>query len=367
MARKLKSDKLLFLSVLLLVCCSVVMVYSASAMIADEQHGQPYYFLFKQVTWVLLGLCLLLVAMRVDYRNLKQPVVLWTALGTSVLALIAVLFFGPEINGTRRWFAVGGVGVQPSELAKIAVIVFSADNLARRMNRIDELSYSLLPIVIVAGAVSALIVMEPDFGTALTILLIVGMMVFTAGLGYRYLVGLVVTLGPVLYIVLASAPYRRQRLLAFLDPWEDPLGSGFQIIQSLIAVGTGGLLGQGIMGGVQKLFFLPEPFTDFIYAVIAEETGLIGATLILLCFCVITWRGLRIAVRAPDQFGALLAVGLTTMVALQAFLNISVVLSLVPTKGIPLPFVSSGGSSMLVSLLAMGMLLNISQPASAEA
>ncbi len=367
MARKLKSDKLLFLSVLLLVCCSVVMVYSASAMIADEQHGQPYYFLFKQVTWVLLGLCLLLVAMRVDYRNLKQPVVLWTALGTSVLALIAVLFFGPEINGTRRWFAVGGVGVQPSELAKIAVIVFSADNLARRMNRIDELSYSLLPIVIVAGAVSALIVMEPDFGTALTILLIVGMMVFTAGLGYRYLVGLVVTLGPVLYIVLASAPYRRQRLLAFLDPWEDPLGSGFQIIQSLIAVGTGGLLGQGIMGGVQKLFFLPEPFTDFIYAVIAEETGLIGATLILLCFCVITWRGLRIAVRAPDQFGALLAVGLTTMVALQAFLNISVVLSLVPTKGIPLPFVSSGGSSMLVSLLAMGMLLNISQHASAEA
>ena len=367
MARKLKSDKLLFLSVLLLVCCSVVMVYSASAMIADEQHGQPYYFLFKQVTWVLLGLCLLLVAMRVDYRNLKQPVVLWTALGTSVLALIAVLFFGPEINGTRRWFAVGGVGVQPSELAKIAVIVFSADNLARRMNRIDELSYSLLPIVIVAGAVSALIVMEPDFGTALTILLIVGMMVFTAGLGYRYLVGLVVTLGPVLYIVLASAPYRRQRLLAFLDPWEDPLGSGFQIIQSLIAVGTGGLLGQGIMGGVQKLFFLPEPFTDFIYAVIAEETGLIGATLILLCFCVITWRGLRIAVRAPDQFGALLAVGLTTMVALQAFLNISVVLSLVPTKGIPLPLVSSGGSSMLVSLLAMGMLLNISQHASAEA
>ena len=367
MARKLKSDKLLFLSVLLLVCCSVVMVYSASAMIADEQHGQPYYFLFKQVTWVLLGLCLLLVAMRVDYRNLKQPVVLWTALGTSVLALIAVLFFGPEINGTRRWFAVGGVGVQPSELAKIAVIVFSADNLARRMNRIDELSYSLLPIVIVAGAVSALIVMEPDFGTALTILLIVGMMVFTAGLGYRYLVGLVVTLGPVLYIVLASAPYRRQRLLAFLDPWEDPLGSGFQIIQSLIAVGTGGLLGQGIMGGVQKLFFLPEPFTDFIYAVIAEETGLIGATLILLCFCVITWRGLRIAVRAPDQFGALLAVGLTTMVALQAFLNISVVLSLVPTKGIPLPFVSSGGSSMLVSLLAMGMLLNISQHGSAEA
>jgi cell division protein FtsW len=366
MARKLKSDKLLFLAVLLLVCCSVVMVYSASALLAMEQHDNQYYFLFKQVTWVLLGLCLLLVAMRVDYRNLNQPVVLWTALGTSVLALVAVLIFGPEINGTRRWFAMGGVGVQPSELAKIAVIIFTADNLARRMNRIDELSYSLLPIAIVAGAVAGLVVMEPDFGTALTILMVVGMMVFTAGLGYRYLVGLVLTLTPVLYVVLASEPYRRQRLVSFLDPWADPLGSGFQIIQSLIAVGTGGVLGQGIMGGVQKLFFLPEPFTDFIYAVIAEETGLIGATLVLLCFCVITWRGLRIAVHAPDQFGALLAVGLTTMVALQAFVNISVVLSLVPTKGIPLPFVSNGGSSMLVSLLAMGMLLNISQHASAE-
>ena len=192
-------------------------------------------------------------------------------------------------------------------------------------------------------------------------------MVFAAGLSYRYVLGLALTVGPLLALILAAAPYRRERLLAFLDPWSDPLGSGFQVIQSLIAVGTGGLFGQGIMGGVQKLFFLPEPFTDFIYAVIAEETGLLGASLILLCFCVIAWRGFRIAALAPDRFGALLAIGLTTMVALQAFLNISVVLSLVPTKGIPLPFVSAGGSSMLVSLLGMGVLLNISQHASAEA
>ena len=367
MARKLKSDKLLFLSVLLLVGCSVVMVYSASAVIAMEEYSQPYFYLFKQVTWVVLGLSLLLMAMRVDYRNLRQPVVIWTALGAAVLALVAVFAIGPEINGTRRWFAVGGVGVQPSEFAKLAVILFTAAILDRRMHRIDEVSYSLLPVAVVAGVVAGLVVLEPDFGAAATILLIVGVMVFTAGLNYRYLVGFTLAMAPVLYVVLASAPYRRQRLLSFLDPWDDPLGSGFQIIQSLIAVGTGGVFGQGIMGGVQKLFFLPEPFTDFIYAVIAEETGLVGATLILLCFGTIAWRGLRVAALAPDRFGTLLAVGLTTLVALQAFLNISVVLSLLPTKGIPLPFVSLGGSSMLVSLLAMGVLLNISQHTSAEA
>ena len=367
MARKLKPDKLLFLSTLLLVCSSVVMVYSASAVLAMDRYQQPYYFLFKQVTWVVLGVCLLLMAMRVDYRHLKQPAVILTALGGSVLALIAVLLIGPEINGTRRWFAIGGIGVQPSELAKVAVILFTAAVLEHRMNRIDEVSYSLLPIAVVAGGVGALIVLEPDFGTAMTVLMIVGTMVFSAGLSYRYLFGLAVTLGPLLYVVLASAPYRRQRLLSFLDPWDDPLGSGFQVIQSLIAVGTGGIFGQGLMAGVQKLFFLPEPHTDFIYAVIAEETGLVGATLILLCFLVIVWRGLRVAVLAPDRFGSLLALGLTMMVSIQAFLNISVVLSLMPTKGIALPFVSAGGSSMLVSLLCMGVLLNISQHASAEA
>ena len=365
MARKLKSDKLLFLSTLLLVGSSVVMVYSASAVLAMDRYEQPYFFLFKQVAWAVLGVCLLLGAMRVDYRILKQPVVIWTALGLSTAALVAVLF-GPSVNGTRRWFGVAGVGVQPSEIAKVAVIIFVAAILERRMHRIDEVSYSLLPVAVVTGGVSGLILVEPDFGTALTVLLIVGTMIFAAGLRYRYLLGFAVTLTPLLYLVLASAEYRRRRLLAFLDPWDDPLGDGFQIIQSLIAVGTGGVFGLGLMAGVQKLFYLPYPHTDFIYAVIAEETGLVGATVILLCFCVITWRGLRVAALAPDRFGALLALGLTAMVALQAFVNISVVLGLLPTKGTPLPLVSNGGSSLLVSLLGMGVLLNISQHASAE-
>ena len=364
MARKLKSDKLLFLSTLLLVCSSVVMVYSASAALAMDQYEQPYFFLFKQVTWAVLGVCLLLLAMQVDYRKLKQPIVIWTALGLSTAALIAVLF-GPTINGTRRWFGIAGVGVQPSELAKIAVVLFTAAILERRMHRIDEVAYSLFPLAIVTGSVSGLILLEPDFGTALTVLLIVGAMVFAAGLSYRYLIGAAATMIPLLYIVLANADYRRRRLLAFLDPWDDPFGDGFQIIQAQIAVGTGGVFGQGLMGGVQKLFYLPYPHTDFIYAVIAEETGLIGASVILVCFCVIAWRGLRVAALAPDRFGALLAVGLTTLVGFQAFVNISVVLGLMPTKGIPLPFVSAGGSSLLVSLLSMGVLLNISQHASA--
>ena len=366
MSRKLKSDKLLFLATLLLVCASVVMVYSASAVLAMERYQQPpYFFLFKQVTWAVLGVCLLSLAMRVDYRKLKQPIVIWTALGVSTIAL-GVVFFVPPINGAHRWLGLGGIGVQPSELAKVAVIIFTAAVLERRMDKIDQVT-ALTPIAAVAGLVCGLIVLEPDYGTAFTVLLIVAVMVFAAGLPYRQVFGLTLVMVPVLVAVLVSSDYRRRRLISFLAPWADPLGDGFQIIQSQIAVGTGGLFGQGLMAGVQKLFYLPDPHTDFIYAVIAEETGLLGATAVLLCFGVIVWRGLRITAAAPDRFGVLLALGLTMMVAFQAFVNISVVLGLMPTKGIPLPFVSSGGSSLLVSLLGMGILLNVSQHASADA
>jgi cell division protein FtsW len=206
-----------------------------------------------------------------------------------------------------------------------------------------------------------LILLEPDFGTSMSLVLIVAVMVFAAGLPYRYLAGLALLGLPAAYMVLMGASYRRRRLLAFIDPWADPLGDGFQIIQSLIAVGTGGVFGRGLMNGVQKLFYLPEPHTDFIFAVISEELGLIGGTFVLLCFCVIAWRGLRIALRAQDAFASFLALGLTTMIAAQAFVNISVVLGMMPTKGIPLPLVSFGGSSLLINLVGMGVLLNISQ------
>jgi cell division protein FtsW len=243
----------------------------------------------------------------------------------------------------------------------MAAILFTALMLERRRARINELQYSLLPIALIVGGLVTLILLEPDFGTAVSLIAVIAVMVFAAGISYRYLLGAALLALPALYVILMQADYRRRRLLTFMDPWADPLGDGFQIIQSLIAVGTGGVWGKGLMNGVQKLFYLPEPHTDFIYSAIAEELGLIGATAVVLCFCVLTWRGMRIALRAPDTFGALLALGLTTMVAVQAFVNISVVLGLMPTKGIPLPFVSFGGSSLLINLLGMGILLNVSQ------
>ena len=365
MARKLKSDKLLFIATLVLICASLVMVYSASAVIALDKNQHPSFFLFKQATFALLGLVLMPVLMRVDYRNYRQPIVLWTALALVGFALVAVLF-GPRINGARRWFGIAGIGVQPSEFAKLAIIFFVAAILERRMDRIDDLRYSLVPVAIVLGGIVGLIMLQPDLGTALSIIVIVSAMVFAAGINYRYIIGLLLVSLPAAYIVLMSADYRRRRMLVFLDPWQDPLGDGFQVIQSLIAVGTGGLFGRGLMAGVQKLFYLPYPETDFIYAVIGEELGLVGTTLVLACFCVIAWRGLRTSMRAPDRFGAFLALGLTAMVVVQAFFNMSVVLGLLPTKGIPLPFVSFGGSSLLMSMIGMGILLNVSQYASSS-
>ena len=366
MARKLKSDHTLFLATLLLVCLSVVMVYSASAVLALERFQQPYFFLMKQLMWATLGLALLCVVMRVDYRIYREPVFIWSCLALAGLCLVAVMF-SPPVNNARRWFSVGGLGIQPSELAKLSAIFFIADMLERRVHRINELRYGLMPIGLVVGVLVGLILIEPDFGTAMTLALIAAVMVFAAGLNYRFVFGTLLVGVPLVAAVAMSADYRRRRLLTFLNPWEDPLGDGFQIIQSLIAVGTGGIPGRGLMNGVQKLFYLPEPHSDFIFSVIAEELGLIGASLVVACFCVIAWRGMRAALHAPDRFGAFLALGLTTMIAVQAFVNMSVVLSLMPTKGIPLPFVSAGGSSLLINLVGMGVLLNVSQHASTEA
>ena len=365
MARKLQSDKWLFLATLALICASVVMVYSASALVALERFQQPYLFVTRQLMWAAVGVAVLSIVMRIDYRTYRNDRLIWLLLGLVGMMLIAVLFSRP-INGTRRWFGIGGFGIQPSELAKLAAIMFTALVLERRRHRINELGYSLVPIGLVVGVLTGLILLEPDFGTAVSMLAVIAVMVFAAGISYRYLLGAGLLMLPALYVIMMQADYRRRRLLTFMDPWADPLGDGFQIIQSLIAVGTGGVFGKGLMSGVQKLFYLPEPFTDFIFAVISEETGLLGASLVVLCFSVIAWRGLRTALRAPDSFGAFLALGITMMLVLQAFVNISVVLGLMPTKGIPLPLVSNGGSSMLINLLGVGVLLNISQHAPME-
>ncbi|MEZ5415784.1 MAG: putative lipid II flippase FtsW [Vicinamibacterales bacterium] len=363
MARKLQSDKWLFLATLALVCVSVVMVYSASAVVALERFRlQPYHFVTRQAMWALLGLAVLSIVMRIDYRTYRNEHVIWGFIGIVAVLLVAVLF-AARINGSRRWFGIGGFGIQPSELAKLAAIFFTALMLERRMHRIDDLKYALLPIGLVVGGLGLLVFVEPDLGTAAAMLLVVGVMVLAAGLHYSYVAAAALLGTGLIGVAAMSADYRWQRLIGFLDPWADPDGAGYQIIQSLIAVGSGGWFGRGLMGGMQKLFFLPEPHTDFIFAVISEELGLLGATLVVACFCVIAWRGMRAAMAAPDRFGAFLALGITAMVVAQAMINLSVVLGLMPTKGISLPLVSNGGSSLLVNLAAMGVLLNISQHA----
>jgi len=366
MARKLKSDKVLFLAVLFLVCVSAVMVCSASAAMALQKNWDVSRFLFKQVTWVLVGFLLMGVTMRIHYRDYQQPFVIWSAISGLALALLFVLFFAPVINGSRRWIGIGGIGVQPSELAKLVMVIFVADLLARRMERVNEVKAVLLPVGLVLGPLAGLILLQPDLGTAVFLVIVTSVLIFSAGLSYRYLVGLVVTFVPAFIALVMTHEYRMSRIQSWLDPWKDPLGEGFQIIQSLIAVGTGGLTGRGFMRGQQKMSFLPEPQTDFIYSVISEEFGLIGATLVMLAFCVIAWRGYSIATRTTDRFGAFLALGLTALVAVQALINISVVLGVLPNKGLPLPFVSAGGSSMLISMLAVGILLNVSQHTTAE-
>jgi len=366
MARTLKSDKTLFVATLLLVVLSVVMVYSASAVQAEAKYGLSYLFLSKQLVWAVLGMGLMFIVMRVDYHRYRTPAVVWTGLGATALLLVMVFFFSSR-NGAHRWITLGILSLQPSELAKLAIILFMASVLDRRMHRVNDPALVLGPICVVTGTFMALILPEPDLGTAAVIAGIVGVMIFAAGLSYRYLFGLVLATLPGLVFLIMGTPFRRQRILAFLHPERDPLGAGFQTIHSLYAVGTGGIFGKGLMAGIEKLYYIPEPHTDFIFAVIAEELGLIGTTLTLLCFAIIAWRGWRACLLAPDRLGSLMALGITTMVTLQAFINISVVTVLLPTKGIPLPFVSNGGSSLLINLVAMGILLNISQQASVTA
>ena len=365
MARKLKFDRLLFLTTLVLVAVSIVMVYSASNLMGAGESVGSNIFLMKQTLFAAIGLMAMFVTMRIDYEHYRDPHLILGLVGVTLLALVAVLFVGPEINGTHRWFAVAGIGIQPSELAKLALVLFTAAVLERRMERISDTMYALGPILAVLVPMLILIMRQPDFGSSVVMLAIVAVMVFAAGLPWRYILSAALGIVPVVAAAAVFSEYRVRRLTAFLDPWADREDSGYQLVQSLIAVGSGGLTGNGLGYSVQKLGYLPYPHTDFIYAIVSEELGLAGASVLLVCFCLITWRGLKTASRAPDAFGSLLALGLTAMIAVQAFVNMSVVLGLLPTKGLPLPFVSAGGSSLIMSLAGMGVLLNISQRASA--
>jgi cell division protein FtsW len=360
MARQLESDKVLFIAVVILVLLGALMVFSASAVMASEKYGTSYYFLVRQLVWAGAGLALMVAMMNVDFRRLHTPMLVFPALALELCLLGAVLL-ADRGHHTHRWLHLGFLSFQPSELSKIVLVLFLAYFLETRKGAINDARHTVAPIALMVGASVTLILKEPDFGTSLAIVLVAACMLFAAGLRLAYFGLAALGATPVLYVLIFHVGYRHKRILAFLNPYEDPLGKGFQIIQSFIAVGTGGITGAGLMEGRQKLFYLPEPHTDFIFAVISEELGFLGALMVLGLFAVILWRGLRAAAGCSNDFGRLLAVGLTVMIVGQALVNISVVLGLLPTKGIPLPFVSYGGSSLLMTLLAIGILLNISQ------
>ena len=360
MAKRISVDSWLFIVTLLLVFVGLVMVFSASAVMAKERYGSGYYFLLRQMGWAMAGIVVMIVAMKIDYRRYKHPAVIFSLLGVTTLLLIAV-FFLDRAHHTHRWIHWGSFSFQPSELAKPALIFFLAYFLESRVNTMRDWRSTVLPAIIPTCVFLGLIVFQPDLGTAIACAAITFCVLFVAGVELRYLgYGLLASLLP-LYFLIFHVAYRRDRILAFLDPYSDPQGRGFHIIQSLIAVSTGGITGLGLMEGKQKLFYLPEPHTDFIFAVTAEELGLVGALVLVVLFAIFLWRGVRTALHTKDMFGRFLVVGITSMVVVQAFINMSVVLGLMPTKGIPLPFVSYGGSSLLVTLACVGVLLNVSK------
>ncbi|MDP9160605.1 MAG: putative lipid II flippase FtsW [Acidobacteriota bacterium] len=362
MAKRVNVDGWMFAVTLLLVFAGLVMVFSASAVVAKERYGSGYFFLTRQVGWAVAGIAAMTVAMKVDYRRYKNPAVVFSVLGVTTLMLISV-FLLDRSHHTHRWIHFGGFSFQPSELAKPALILFLAFFLESRMKFINDWRNTVLPALLPTFVFLGLIVFQPDLGTAIACAAITGCMLFVAGLNLRYLGYTVAASLLPLYFLIFHVAYRRNRILAFLDPYSDPQGRGFHIIQSLIAVATGGITGQGLMEGKQKLFYLPEPHTDFIFSVISEELGLVGALAIVTLFTVFLWRGIRTAMRTQDAFGRFLAVGITCMVVVQAFINISVVLGLMPTKGIPLPLISYGGSSIFMTLACIGVLLNVSKQA----
>jgi cell division protein FtsW len=362
MAKRVSVDRWLFTVTMLLVFVGLVMVFSASAVMARERFGSPYAFLSKQLIWAVAGLAAMVVAMRVDYRRYKHPALVFSLMGFTTLLLISVFFLDRSHN-THRWIHAGGFSFQPSELAKPVLILFLAYFLNSRARTIDDVRNTLLPAAVPLIVFLGLIVMEPDLGTAIACAGIAACILYVAEMRMRYFAyAFAVSLVP-LYFLIFHVSFRRARILAFLNPYADSQKTGFHIIQSLIAVGTGGVTGTGLMEGKQKLFYLPEPHTDFIFAVTAEELGLVGAMFVVSLFAVFLWRGMRASWRTEDVFGRYLAVGITSMVVLQAFINISVVLGMMPTKGIPLPLVSYGGSSLFVTLACVGVLLNITKQA----
>lgn len=357
------TDKWLFMLTLVLVVCGVIMVYSASSVLAAEKFGDQRYFLIRQGLWAVVGLTAMLVTINVDYHLYRKPWIVYPIVFICVGLLIGVLF-APSVNNAHRWLRWKFISFQPSEAAKLGLMMFLAYYLSQRTP--DELRHvgkTFLPCAAVAGSMMVLVAVEPDLGMAIGMGCILVVTLFVAGVPWRHQALLAVGALPALYYFLVHVSWRWERVLVFLDPWQDPQGRGFQSIQSMIAIGSGGWFGSGFAQGRQKLFFLPEPHTDFLFAQMGEEIGLVGLVLIVMAFGLFLWRGVRVSLRAPDTFGALLGVSITLAIVGQALFNMSVTLGLAPVKGMPLPLMSYGGSSLVLTLTEIGILLNIAQQA----
>lgn len=348
---------------LVLLLTGIVMIFSSSAVLAAEKYNDSYYFLKRQIVFALIGVAAMVYFMRIDYRNLARYSYLIYAAVIISLVIVLIPGIGHSVNGAQRWIRLGAVTWQPAEFAKLGLVIFFAGFLTKKMNsgKIENFSFGFIPCMAALGVVALLIQLQPDLGTSLMIGLVVFCMFIVAGMRLSYIFGASVFIIPFLVVTVYNVEYRRRRILSFLDPWEDFSDSGYQIIQSFVALSRGGVSGTGLGAGQQKLFYLPEPHTDFIFAIIGEELGFIGAMLIIILFAIFTWRGLRVGLNAPDRFGSLLAIGITLAIGLQAIINISVTLGMAPTKGLPLPLISLGGSALIMWLISIGLLLNVSE------
>ncbi|NLA46410.1 MAG: putative lipid II flippase FtsW [Firmicutes bacterium] len=354
-------DYALVLVTFLLLGIGLVMVFSASYIIAEEGQGDPYYFLRRQALWVVLGLAAMYLASRVSYWKLRRLSLFMLLLSFLLLALVYTGLGTDMGTGARRWLDFGAFTFQPAELCKLSLVLFTAAFMSSRSIRMERFwSSSFVPLLL-AGIAFILIVSQPDLGSALILLAGTAIIVLLAGMPFKQVVGLALVSVPALVAVTIKKPYRIKRLLSFVDPWADPSGTGYHIIQSLYALGPGHIFGVGLGRSRQKLYYLPFPHNDFIFAVIGEELGFVGATAVLLLFFVLVWRGLKISLTAPDTFGCLLAAGITAMLALQVLINIGMVTGTLPVTGINLPLISAGGSSVFFNLFSLGILLNISR------
>lgn len=351
----------IFLIVAVLIAIGVVMIYSASAIYAAEKMGDNFYFLKRHLIYLVIGLGMMfyIMEMRIDtLRKYSKPVIIISII---MLLLVLIPHVGRETAGARRWFRLGFVNFQPSEFAKLAVIIYTADLMSRKWTVAKSFLYGYLPPIIVLGLVVGLILLEPDLGTAIAIAAIVFILLFTSGVRTVHIFYSILASLPVLYLLLFSVPYRRKRMLVFLNPWADKRGTGFQIIQSFVALGSGGLFGVGLGQSKQKLFYLPASHTDFIFSIIGEELGFAGAAAVVVLFVLFVWQGMKVVFKSEGRFERLLGLGIVSLIALEAIINIGVTVGALPTKGLPLPFISYGGSALIFHLAAIGLLLNVAK------